>query len=96
MDLEVKFDLFEIIETASQMKIKDLGVENALIIVEKRIDDSQCKAAILVGGKSSSDVIRMASKAMEADSNLLHMICLSAGVALSCADKKGKNNGRKG
>ncbi|MBR5568431.1 MAG: hypothetical protein IKW27_06780 [Bacteroidales bacterium] len=94
MDLEVRFDLFEIIATASQMKFKDLGVENALIIVEKRRNETEADAAILVGGKTQSGVIRMVSRAMEEDPDLMNMVCLSS--ALAIATKNCKKDGDKG
>lgn len=90
MGLEVKFDLFELIATASAMDFKDLGVESAMIIVEKKVDDNRGQVAILAGGKSFNKTVQMIQRAAQEDDSLMDMLSLALVGALTMKSKNGK------
>lgn len=90
MGLEVKFDLFELIATASAMDFKDLGVESAMIIVEKKVDDNRGQVAILAGGKSFNKTVQMIQRAAQEDDSLMDMFSLALVGALTMKSKNGK------
>lgn len=90
MGLEVKFDLFELIATASAMDFKDLGVESAMIIVEKKVDDNRGQVAILAGGKSFNKTVQMIQRAAQEDDSLMDLLSLALVGALTMKSKNGK------
>lgn len=77
--LEVKFDLFSLLDEITLLSPKDLGVDRLIILCEKDEPNDEKTSAVLIAGKNVLDVSSLLYRSMEKE------IQLSAAVAIASA-----------